>query len=89
VQTTSKINRITIAFEYGGAKWWQFIGITSNVNAWWYVLYQLFVVVAIFSICVIIDCIRKQLFKVCRIDSAIKKLFDKIESTGMLLIHRW
>lgn len=71
------------------AKWWQFIGITSNVNAWWYVLYQLFVVVAIFSICVIIDCIRKQLFKVCRIDSAIKKLFDKIESTGMLLIHRW
>ncbi|MDD5831691.1 MAG: hypothetical protein PUD13_10520, partial [Lachnospira sp.] len=60
-------------------KWWQFIGITSNVNAWWYVLYQLFVVVAIFSVCVIIDYIRRQLFKVCRIDHLVSKLFDSLE----------
>lgn len=60
-------------------KWWRFIGIINNVDTWWYVLYQLFIVVAIFSICVVIDYIRRQLFKVCRIDFIVSKLFDSLE----------
>lgn len=62
-------------------KWWQLIGITSNVDAWWYLLYQLFVVIAIFSVCAVIDYIRRQLFKFARIDYVVSITFDKIEKT--------
>lgn len=60
-------------------KWWQAIGMTSNLDAWWFVLYQIFVVIAIFLVCAVIDLIRQQLFKLLHINNLVDKLFDKIQ----------
>ena len=60
-------------------KWWQAIGMTSNLDTWWFVFYQVFVVLAIFFVCAVIDLIRQQLFKLLHINNLVDKLFDKIE----------
>lgn len=60
-------------------KWWQAIGMTSNLDTWWFVFYQIFVVLAIFFVCAVIDLIRRQLFKLLHINNLVDKLFDKIE----------
>ena len=60
-------------------KWWQAIGMTSNLDTWWFVFYQIFVVLAIFFVCAVIDLIRQQLFKLLHINNLVDKLFDKIE----------
>ena len=67
-------------------KWWQTIGMTSNLDAWWFVLYQILVVAAIFMICVVIDLIRQQLFRLLHINNLLDKIFDKIEIT---FINKW
>lgn len=62
-------------------KWWQAIGMTSNLDTWWFVFYQIFVVLAIFLVCAVIDLIRQQLFKLLHINNLVDKLFDKIQGT--------
>lgn len=53
---------------------WRKIGMIKNINAWWFALYQLGVVLAIFVVCAIIDYVRQVLAEKFKINSFFKKL---------------
>lgn len=52
---------------------WQCFGILNNMSQWWFPIYQLIIVAAIFGVCSVIDYSRQHLFTVMRVD-----LFSKV-----------
>ena len=67
-------------------KWWQMIGMTSNLDAWWFVFYQILTVFAIFLVCALADIVRQWLFRVIRIQKLIDFVCCKAESKIRKLI---
>lgn len=58
---------------------WQRIGMVENIVYWWFPLYQIAIVAAIFAVCVLLDWIRQALFNIVRINRLTEKASSGIE----------
>lgn len=47
---------------------WQRIGMVTNLDAWWFPVYQIGVVLIIFILCAILDNVREKIFKVVKVE---------------------
>lgn len=63
---------------------WQRIGMTDNMGAWWFPLYQIVLVVGIFLICSALEYVRQSLFSKLKVDLYTKKTTDMVLNKWML-----
>ena len=57
---------------------WQRIGMLRNMDWWWFVLYQLGIVLAIFVACALLDWLRKTIVEKTKLHAAIEKLVSRL-----------
>ena len=57
---------------------WQRIGMLRNMGWWWFVLYQLGIVLAIFVACALLDWLRKTIIEKTKLHAAIEKLVSRL-----------
>lgn len=58
---------------------WGRLGMIANMGKAWYPLYQLAVAAAIFVVCVLMDLLRQKLFRLIRVDGAVRTLGSWVE----------
>ncbi len=69
-------------------KYWQKLGILSLSEHIWYPLYQIGLVLAIFTVCALIDIVRQWLFKIVHIDSAVVGICEWVENKYRTLLKK-